>query len=155
MDVATPRALLLVPGLALVLFGCDHDLIEPTEPVEVLEFEDGVSKDTEGGAFRVVLYARKGLDVGTNELVTRVGFHDPSDPLGPGYGIPGARVHVDVFPIDGEGEAIELDAVYVGDGRYVFEELSLSDPGAWQFEFGIEVGETLDESVAFAFEISE
>jgi hypothetical protein len=64
-------------------------------------------------------------------------------------------VHVDVFPVSGEGEPIELQAVYVEDGKYMFENVELSDPGAWQFEFNIQVGETLDESVAFAFEIAE
>jgi hypothetical protein len=150
MNLATPRALLFVPGLALGLAGCDP---EPTELVEVTSFEHGIGKDTEGGAFRVVLYSREGLEVGSNELVARVGFHDPSDPLAPGYGIPGARVRVDVFPVSGEGEPLELEAIYAEDGCYLFEDLELSAPGAWQFEFEIEVGETLDESVAFAFEI--
>lgn len=116
-------------------------------------FEDGVAKDTEGGAFRVLLYSREGLDVGANELVARVGFHDPEDPLAPGYGIPGARVHLDAWPIDGDGATVELDGAYVGDGRYVFDALELSAAGAWQLDFSIQVGETLDESVAFAFEV--
>jgi hypothetical protein len=138
---------LLVFGLALGLAGCD--LHEP----EVAAFEDGIGKDTEGGAFRVVLYGRDGLNVGDNELIARVGFHDPGDPLAPGYGIPGARVHLDAWPLDGDGESVELDGAYVGDGRYQFDDLELSAAGAWQFDFSIEVGETLDESVAFAFEV--
>lgn len=148
MELFSLRGSLLLFGLALGLAGCD-----PAEHVEVTAFEDGVGKDTEGGAFRVVLYAREGLAVGDNELVTHVGMHDPGDPLAPGYGIPGARVHLDAWPIDGDGEAVEFEGVYVGDGRYLFEELELSAPGAWQFDFSIEVGETLDESVAFAFEV--
>jgi hypothetical protein len=147
MGLPTLRCSLLVFGLALGLVACDpHEL-------EVTTFEDGVAKDTEGGAFRVVLYAREGLGVGGNELIARVGFHDPSDPLAPGYGIPGARVHLDAWPLDGDGEPIELEGSYVDDGRYSFDDLELSAAGAWQFEFSIEIGETLDESVAFAFEV--
>lgn len=149
MESATLRSLLLVPALLLGLAGCD-----PSQHVDITSFEDGISKDTEGGAFRVSLYARDGLEVGANELIALVGFHDPGDPLGPGVGVPGASVHLDVFPVDGEGEPIEIVGVHVGDGRYEFD-LELSDPGAWQFEFGIEVGATLDESVAFAFEIAD
>jgi hypothetical protein len=139
---------LLLFGLALGLAGCD-----PSEPVEVTAFEDGVAKDTEGGAFRVVLYARDGLEVGGNELIARVGFHDPGDPLAPGYGIPGARVHLDAWSIDGAGDSVELEGAYIGDGRYLFDDLELATAGAWQLDFSIQVGETLDESVAFAFEV--
>lgn len=139
---------MLLFGLALGLAGCD-----PSEHVEVTAFEDGVSKDTEDGAFRVVLYAREGLSVGANELVTHVGMHDPSDPLAPGYGIPGARVHLSAWPIDVDADAVQSVGVHVGDGRYLFEDLELSAAGAWQFDFSIEVGETIDESVAFAFEV--
>jgi hypothetical protein len=148
MGLSSLRCSLLVFGLAFGLAGCD-----PTEPLAVTEFEDGVGKDTEGGAFRVVLYAREGLAAGDNELIARVGFHDPDDPLAPGYGIPGARVQLDAWPLDGRGEAIERVGVYIEDGRYLFDDLELSAEGAWQFEFSIEVGETLDESVAFAFEV--
>lgn len=148
MELFSLRGSSLLLGLALGLAGCD-----PAEHVEVTAFEDGVGKDTEGGAFRVVLYAREGLSVGGNELVTRVGFHDPSDPLAPGYGIPGALVQLDAWPIDGDAEAVQSVGVHVGDGRYLFEDLELPAAGAWQFDFSIEVGETLDESVAFAFEV--
>lgn len=148
MELSSVRCSLLLFGLALGLAGCD-----PSAPVAVTAFEDGVAKDTEGGAFRVVLYARGGLTIGDNELVTRVGFHDPGDPLAPGYGIPSARVHLDAWPIDGDGEAVEFEGVHVGDGRYLFDDLELSTAGAWQFDFVIQVGETLDESVAFAFEV--
>ncbi len=148
MELSTLRSSVLVFGLAFGLAGCD-----PTEPVAATAFEDGVSKDTEGGAFRVVLFARDGLVIGANELVVRVGFHDPHDPLAPGYGIPSARVHLDAWPVDGDGEAIERVGVYIEDGRYLFDDLELSTEGAWQFDFSIEVGETLDESVAFAFDV--
>jgi hypothetical protein len=152
MELSTRGCSLLLFGLALGgsalgLAGCTP------EPVDVTAFESGVAKDTEGGAFRVVLYAREGLDVGDNELTVHVGFHDPADPSAPGLGIPGARVHLDAWPIDGDGAAVTLEAKYVGDGRYLFDALELSAAGAWQFEFAIEVGETLDESVAFAFEV--
>lgn len=116
-------------------------------------FEDGVAKDTEGGAFRVTLYAREGLAAGPNVMVAHVGMHDPGDPLAPGYGIPSARVHLDAWPLDGHGEVVELDGVHIADGRYLFDDLALSDAGAWEFDFSIAVGETMDESVAFAFEV--
>lgn len=148
MGFSALRSSLLLLGLGLALAGCD-----PSEPVNATAFEDGVSKDTEGGAFRVVLNARGTLDVGANELMAHVGFHDPADPSGPGFGVPSARVHLDAYPIDGGGEAVELDGVHVGDGRYLFDDLELSAAGAWQFEFTIEAGKTIDESVAFAFEI--
>jgi hypothetical protein len=151
MEFTTLRSSLLLFGLAFGLAGCDAS--EPASPLEVTVFEDGVSKDTEGGAFRVVLNARGGLEVGANALSARVGFHDPGDPTGPGYGVPSVRVHLDAYPIDGEGEVMELDGVHVGDGRYLFEDLDLSDPGAWQFDFTIGAGETIDESVSFAFQI--
>jgi hypothetical protein len=148
MGLSSLRSSLLLLGLALGLAGCD-----PSEHVEVTAFEDGVAEDTEGGAFRVVLYARDGLAVGSNELVVHVGFHDPGDPLAPGYGIPGAHVQLDAWPIDGEGEAVVLDGVHIGDGRYLFDDLELSAAGAWQLDFSIQVGKTMDESVAFAFEV--
>jgi hypothetical protein len=153
MHFATARSLLLVHGLALGglalgLIGCDQ-----AEHVDAVSFEDGVMRDTEGGAFRVSLHSRTGLEVGASELVAHVGFHDPADPDGPGFGVPGARVHLDAFPVDGEGGTVELEATYVGEGHYAFDGLEFSDPGAWEFEFNIEVGETLDESVSFAFEI--
>jgi hypothetical protein len=153
MELSTRGCSLLLFGLALGgsalgLTGCD-----PYEPVDVTAFEDGVAKDTEGGAFRVVLYARDGLNVGDNALTVHVGFHDPADPTAPGLGIPGARVHLDAWPIDGDSAAVALEAEYVGEGRYLFDALQLSTVGAWQFDFVIEVGQTLDESVAFAFEV--
>lgn len=148
MEFTTIRSSLLLLGLALGLVGCD-----PSAPVDVTVFENGVTKDTEGGAFRVVLNARDGLEVGENVLSAHVGFHDPGDPSGPGYGVPSARVHLDAYPIDGEGDMLERDGVHIGDGRYLFDDLELSDPGAWEFDFTIGVGETIDESVSFAFAI--
>jgi hypothetical protein len=148
MGFSALRSSLLLLGLALALAGCDS-----AEPLNVTAFENGVTKDTEGGAFRVVLDARAGLDVGANEMSARVGFHDPGDPSGPGFGVPSARVHLDAYPLEGSGDIVELEGVHVGDGQYVFKHLELSAPGAWQFDFTIEVGKTIDESVAFAFEI--
>jgi hypothetical protein len=143
-----------LPAFALtlaVLGGCDGQ--EPE--IDAAPFEDGVSEDTEGGAFRVVLSSRQGLSVGENNLVTRVGFHDPNDPLDPGRGIPGADVRLDAFTADGESHVSDLQGSYLGDGRYEFSDLVLDRPGVWRFEFSIAVGETIDESVAFAFEISD
>jgi hypothetical protein len=148
MEFTTFRSSLLLLGLAFGLAGCD-----PSEHVEVTPFENGVSKDTEGGAFRVELSARGGLEVGANTLSAHVGFHDPSDPEGPGYGVPSVRVHLDAYPIDGDGDVMEVDGVHIGDGRYLFDGLRLSDPGAWEFDFTIGAGETIDESVRFALDI--
>jgi hypothetical protein len=148
MGSTTLRSSLLLFGLALA--GCDL-----SDPVHAVPFENGIMKDTEGGAFRVMLDARGGLEVGSNELMAHVGFHDPSDPSGPGYGVPSVRIHLDAHPIDGAGEAVELEGVHIGDGRYFFDKLELSDAGAWEFDFVIEAGATIDESVSFAFQVGD
>ena len=118
-------------------------------------FEDGVSADTAGGAFRVVLLSREGLDVGDNTLIARVGFHDPGDPEGPGTGIPGALVHLDAYMPNGAGHIEGIEAIYLDDGRYRLSGIELDEPGVWRFELGIELGATMDESVGFSFEIAD
>lgn len=140
-------------GLVLVLGGCDTE--EQQLELEAAPFEDGAVKDTEGGAFRVVLTSREGLAVGENNLIARVGFHDPDDPLDPGRGIPGADLRLDAIHVDGEGFVGDLQGSYLGDGRYELNDLVLDRPGVWRFEFSVAVGETIDESVAFVFEISD
>ncbi|PRP92150.1 hypothetical protein ENSA5_50970 [Enhygromyxa salina] len=154
--------LLRSTGLTLALFGfgaclagCDVDN-EDLEAVDARAFEEGVAKDTEGGAFRVVLYSRDGLTVGAkNTMIARVGFHDPNAPEDPGLGIPGAELTLDAHLASGEFFADAVEATYIGEGRYQITGLELPEAGVWQFDFYIAVGETIDESVAFVFEISE
>ena len=142
---------LFVAGL---LPACDAD-----EDIGAVEdapaFEDGVSADTAGGAFRVVLLSREGLDVGDNTLIARVGFHDPGDPEGPGTGIPDAFVHLDAYMPNGAGHIEDIEAIYLDDGRYQLSGIELDEPGVWRFELAIEVGATMDESVGFTFEIAD
>jgi hypothetical protein len=115
-----------------------------------------VAKDTEGGAFRVTLTTREGLAVGENGLIVQVGFHDPNEPTGPGMGIPDAEVALEAWmPYDDGFVADPPTPTYLGEGRYLFEDLELDRPGVWQFDLDVAVGETLDEHVGFSFQISE
>ncbi|WP_106093093.1 hypothetical protein [Enhygromyxa salina] len=138
----------------LTLGACDSDSQDIAARNAEL-FEDGVAKDTEGGAFRVVLSSRDGLEVGENSLVARVGFHDAHDPEDPGVGIPGADVQLDAYMADGSGVVSDLRGQYLGDGRYEIIGLELSEPGIWRFELSIAVGATIDESVAFVFSVPD
>lgn len=134
------------------LVGCDADE-DPATFADAETFEDGVTKDTDGGAFRIMLESREGLALGPNTLVVHVGFHDPMDPEGPGIGVPGADISLDAHMPAGAAGLDGLDATYLGEGRYLIEDLDLSEAGVWQLDLAIAVGETIDESVAFAFEI--
>jgi hypothetical protein len=138
--------------LALALTGCDA---EHREEVPAQTFEDGLAKDSEAGAFRVVLTAPEGLGVGRNTLFVRLGFHDPRDPLAPGRGIPGAEVTLDAWMPKGKGAVDGIHGVHVGDGVYEIDELILSKAGVWQLDFALAVGEGVDDSVSFAFVIAE
>lgn len=129
--------------------------MEPEPSVEAEAFESGVAKDTEGGAFRVILEARSDLELGSNDLIARVGFHDPADPTGPGFGVPSAEVMLDAYQVDGDGYVDGIIGSHIGEGRYEFNDVQLDDVGVWQLEFSIAVGATIDESVGFTFEISE
>ncbi|MFO7562902.1 MAG: hypothetical protein R6X02_09700 [Enhygromyxa sp.] len=115
---------------------------------------EGVAKDSDDGAFRVVLSAEEGLRVGENELVVRLGFHDPHDPLSPGRGIPGAEVLLFAWMPHAGIELEELRGVHVGDGRYAIG-LELPEPGVWQLDFGFAVGDGVSDSASFAFVIGE
>ena len=147
-------ALVLASSLAS-LAGCDLDgdaQLEPA-PVEVQTFHDGIAEDTEGGAFRVTLHARDGLELGDNELIVHVGFHESSDSSDPGRGIPGADLRLDAWMPYADGASETLVGTHVGEGRYQIEGLVLDRPGIWQLDFAVAVGETLDERVSFAFVI--
>jgi hypothetical protein len=130
--------------------GCDGAEPDPDDAIRAEPFVDGVHKDTEGGAFRIALFARDGLQPGPNQLIVRVGFHDPGDPDGLGVGVPAAIVHLDAFALDGSAQQLDLEASYLSDGRYLIDDLALS-ASDWSFELRIEAGATIDESVAFAF----
>src|SRR5690606_15837846 len=83
---------LLALSLLAPLTACEtpEDGVQ-TRAVE--DFEDGMACDSDQGAFRVTLWSDSGeLEVGRNDLVIRLGFHDPSDPEAPGIGIPSARI---------------------------------------------------------------
>lgn len=147
--VASLLALTFTPVLA----GCDIGS-EEVELVPAETFVEGVAKDSEAGAFRVVLSADDGLAVGANTLVVRLGFHDPQDPLAPGRGIPGAEVSLYAWMPQGDGSVDGVRGIYVGDGRYELE-LELAEPGIWQLDFDFAVGDGVDDSVSFAFVVGE
>lgn len=131
----------------LLVTGCD----DPESTMMVAEtFAEGVARDSEDGAFRVVLSSEDGLGVGENTLIVRLGFHDPHDPSAPGLGIPGARVVLDAWMPHGTGELTGLHGVHLGDGHYAIE-LALPAPGVWQLDFDLAVGDAVSDSVSFAF----
>jgi hypothetical protein len=145
----TTLALAFAPTLA----ACDIE--EPgVEVVSAETFEEGVAKDSDGGAFRVVLTTEDGLEVGENTLVVRLGFHDPDDPAGPGRGIPGADVRLEAWMPYGDGAVSDLRGVYLGDGEYAVE-VDLPERGIWQMDFDLRVGDGISDSVSFAFIIGE
>jgi hypothetical protein len=154
-----PR-LLRSTGLALSLcliatLGACDATGEDIVAVDAEPFESGVTKDTEGGAFRVILTSHEGLERGRNSLIARVGFHDAHDPDDPGVGIPGADLQLDAYMPESEGSISGLRGSYLGDGRYEITGLELEEAGIWRFEFSIAVGATIDESVAFVFFVPE
>ncbi|MFV8756232.1 hypothetical protein ACNOYE_37265 [Nannocystaceae bacterium ST9] len=158
--VVAPKV--LAPAVCLVLcaglIGCDGEDPSDDELVREAEpFVDGVAKDTEGDAFRIVLNSRDGaLDVGENLLVVRVGFHDPNAPLEPGIGIPGAKVSMLAWmPLDEGMIEAEVAGQYLGGGRYLLDPIELDRPGVWQLDIGVDVGVTLRENVSFAFVVEE
>ena len=118
MAAFTSLRSLLVPALltcGLALAGCDLEPEGAEAELEAQSFESGVAKDTEGGAFRVMLLSREGLGTGANDLIARVGFHDPADPMAPGAGIPGATVRLDAYQVDGSAHLRDLEPSYIGD----------------------------------------
>lgn len=142
--------------LCLALFACD-DEIDASLVREAQPFVEGVAADTEGGAFRVVLSSSDGqLGVGENQVMVRVGFHDPEDPLDPGVGIPGARIAMSAWmPLEDGLIDHELSAQYVGDGQYLMDRVELDRAGIWQLDLTIAVGVTMRENVSFAFDVAE
>lgn len=155
-----PAVSALALGFVVTLGGCDTSADEMLISAE--SFEQGVAKDSEGGAFRVVLSTPAGFDeglrVGENTLIVRLGFHDPDDPFAPGHGIPAAEVQLDAWMPSPQGSGGSVDGlrgVHVGDGRYEITGLTLPEPGVWQLDFALAIGENVDDSVSFAFVISD
>ncbi len=140
-------AAVVLASLGVGLTACDAEELPVAQT-----FVNGIAADTEGGAFRVVLHSESGnLEVGSNQLDVRVGFHLPDDPTDPGKGIPGAAVRVSAWMPHDEGALEPLSAVYQGDGIYRVERLELEQPGIWQLDIDIDVGKTMRENVSFAF----
>lgn len=143
----------LALAFASTLAACDFE--DPgVDLVPAETFQEGVAKDSDGGAFRVVLTTEDGLEVGDNTLFIRLGFHDPEDPDDPGRGIPGAAVEVEAWMPYGDGALSEVRGVYLDDGEYELE-LDLPEPGIWQLDFDIGVGDGITDSVSFAFVVGE
>lgn len=145
--------------LALVLLvpaaGCDTTDSADVETRAVEDFVDGMGCDSDDGAFRVLLWSDSGdIQVGRNDLVLRLGFHDPMDATAPGTGIPNARIHVDAWmPSADEAMASEPVVTYLGDGEYRIENVVLGVDGVWNFDFDVAVGQHMHESVSLAFAV--
>ncbi len=134
----------IVLALAVVS-GCDD---QPEEGQSVV-FDGDTRVETEGGAFSVELWSEvKSPCVGSNTFVLRVCMADTEQ------GIPNAEIGLEAWMPRADGEAGSESAVtYLGDGQYRIENVELGQGGAWQFDFSIEVGATMRESVAFRYEV--
>ncbi|MFO7564930.1 MAG: FixH family protein [Enhygromyxa sp.] len=148
----------LALALALVtpLAACTEEA-DSAEFREVLEFVDGMALDSDDGAFRVVLASEDGrLGTGRNDLIVRVGFHDPNDPDAEGRGIPGAKLEVEAWMPDAEvAMQSDIEVAYLGDGAYEVENVVLDRAGVWNFDIEIRVGEGMVETVSLAFEVDD
>jgi hypothetical protein len=144
---------LLALSLLAPLSACDSN--EDVETRAVENFTDGMAMDSDTGAFRVVLWSDSGdLQVGRNDLVLRIGFHDPSDPTDPGTAIPSANVDLDAWMPNAD-QSMPTDPVvtYIGDGQYRIENVVIPADGVWNFDFALTVGEHMSETVSLAFAI--
>ncbi len=149
------RHVLLALALLVPVTACDSTESGDTETRAVESFEDGMTLDSDDGAFRVVMWSDSGeLRVGRNDLVVRLGFHDPMDPTSPGRGIPGARIDLDAWmPNANQAMASEPSVQYMGDGQYRIENVVLGEDGVWNFDFEVAIGENLHETISLAFDI--
>ncbi len=146
---------LLALALLVPAAGCDTTESGDVETRAVENFVDGMGLDSDDGAFRVTLWSDSGdIQIGRNDLVIRLGFHDPNDESAPGMGIPNARIDVDAW-MPGANQAMQSDPVvtYIGDGEYRIENLVLGEDGVWNFDFEVAVGEHMRESVSLAFSV--
>lgn len=142
---------LLAVSLLCPLTACDSQEEDQTRAVE--NFTDGMALDSDLGAFRVVLWSDSGeLAVGRNDLVMRLGFHDPNDPDAPGIGIPSARIDLDAWmPRADESMPTEPLVSYLGDGQYRIENVVLPEDGVWNFDFEVAVGDNMYETISLGF----
>ncbi|NJK33335.1 MAG: hypothetical protein HC927_13555 [Deltaproteobacteria bacterium] len=150
------RHILLALALVVPTVACDNTT-EPSdvETRSIEDFENGMTCDSDDGAFRVQLWSDSGeIAVGRNDLILRLGFHDPADPSDPGRGIPGARIDIDAWmPAADQAMQTEPSIAYMGDGQYRIENVVLSDEGVWNFDFEVRIGENMHESISLAFEV--
>lgn len=144
-------ATLLAVSLLCPLTACDSQ--EDGELRAAEAFTDGMALDSDQGAFRVMLWSDSGeLEVGRNDLVLRLGFHDPSDPEAPGIGIPSARVELDAWmPSADQTMPTEPQVTYLGDGEYRIENVVLPEDGVWNFDFEVAVGDNMYETISLGF----
>lgn len=145
------RKLLVLAALAAPLAACDA--ADPADMVAADSYQDGTAKTTERGAFDVTLWTEAGeMVVGENTVYVRVSFPDMDGAVGEGPGIPNADINVDAW-MHNENRAMgsEISIDFVGDGQYRIDGVRLDHAGAWQFDFNIAVGETVQEDVSFAF----
>ena len=139
----------LALALSVVSTGCDIEEAG-VETVVAESFAEGTAKDSDQGAFRVMLTSDDGLEVGESTLIVRLGFHDPHDPLAPGRGIPSADVMLHAWMPHDDGVVDGVRGVHVGDGRYEIP-LDLPKAGVWQLDFDLTVGDGVEDSVSFTF----
>jgi hypothetical protein len=153
MNRLSTLALALV--LATPLAACTEQADSESVFRDVVEFVDGMGVSSDDGAFRVVLSSEDGaLGTGRNDLIVRVGFHDPTDPQAEGRGVPGATVLVDAWMPDAEvAMKSEIDVSYIGDGAYAVSNVVLDRPGVWNVDIEISVGQGMHETVSLAFDI--
>ncbi len=144
---------LLALALVAPLAACTEDA--NAEFRAVTEFEDGMAVDSDDGAFRVVLSSEDGaLGTGRNDLIVRVGFHDPQDPEAEGRGVPNAEVVVDAWMPDAEVTMqSKIEVGYLGDGAYAIDNVILDREGVWNFDIDIRVGDGMLETVSLAFDV--
>ena len=147
---------LVALALLCPLSACDSPDDEGSEaPRAVEDFNDGMSCDSDAGAFRVTLWSDTGdLEVGQNNLVVRIGMHNPNNPEDQGTGIPNADIDLDAWmPAANSSMANEPLVEYLGDGQYRLENVVLPEQGVWNFDFEVVVGENMYETVSLAFAI--
>jgi hypothetical protein len=144
------RKLFLAALLLAPLAACAQ-----TQDVEPGEYIDGERKFTDDHAFQVALYNEDGAPaVGDNTFYVRIAFPDPRDPRADGKGIPNVQLELDAYmPNDELSMDVVPEITYLGDGEYRLDGVVLEQPGVWQFDFSIAVGQTVRESVSFAFEV--
>jgi hypothetical protein len=141
----TTAALLMTSLLAV---GCD----DGSDPVDADVFQGEATAMTDLGAFEVTLGDADGeTGVGMNDFSVKVAMPNPT---GDAQGIPNATIVVDAhMPNDGHDMTVEPTVHYVGNGEYVLDGVLLDQPGVWQVDLYIQVGETIDEAVSFTFAV--